>query len=131
MKPGSTLTLLVALSISVFLSPSCKPNDPLVTEAQNSIAAAKTAFAQIDKADANTLELKHADPRNAATLHLYAQNTRSDSPKWIKTAENNLDAYQTNKTPATTANLKSAVQILDSNTAESKRYIALTASPST
>ena len=130
MKPGPTLTFLVALSIPLFLSPSCKPNDPLVVEAQNSIAAAKTAFAQIDKAD-NQVQLKHADPRNANALHLYAQITRSDSPKWIQTAENELDAYQRNKTPATTANLKSAVQILDSNTAESKRYLALTASPST
>jgi predicted Zn-dependent protease len=122
---------LISLVVLASLFPSCKPNDPLVTEAQNSIAAAKTAFAQIDKADNNTVQLKHADPRNAAALHLYAQITRSDSPKWIKTAENNLDAYQTNKTPATTANLKSAVAILDSNTNESKRYLALTASPST
>ena len=130
MKTAPTTLISLVVSASLFLSPSCKPDDPLVTEAQNSIAAAKTAFAQIDKAD-NQVALKHADPRNANALHLYAQITRADSPKWIKTAENNLDAYQTNKTPATTANLKSAVQILDSNTAESKRYLALTASPST
>jgi hypothetical protein len=132
MKTAPTLISLVALTIPLFLSPSCKPDDPLVTQAQNSIAAAKTAFAQIDKADnANQLALKHANPRNAAALHLYAQVIRSDSPKWIKTADNALEAYNANKNDSTTANLKSAISVLDSNTTESKRYLATlgTASP--
>jgi hypothetical protein len=131
MKPGPTLTFLVALTIPLFLSQSCKPNDPLVTQAQNAIAAAKTAFAQIDKADANQLTLKNANPRNAAALHLYAQVIRSDSPKWIKTADNALEAYTANKNDATKSKLKAAISVLDSNTTESKRYLGelVTASP--
>ena len=126
MKTAPTLISLVALTIPLFLSPSCKPDDPLVTQAQNSIAAAKTAFAQIDKAD----NANHADTRAAASLHLYAKVIHSDSPKWIKTADNALDAYNADKNTATTANLKSAISVLDSNTTESKRYLAnVTASP--
>ena len=127
MKTAPTLISLVALTIPLFLSPSCKPDDPLVTQAQNSIAAAKTAFAQIAKAD----NANHADTRAAASLHLYAKVIHSDSPKWIKTADNALDAYNADKNTATTANLKSAISVLDSNTTESKRYLAalVTASP--